>query len=58
MGLLGHEIRRKTTIEKKLLCLNKNIKYINSLPRNTQKEKKIIYEAWFNCLNIIGKIFY
>ena len=40
MGLLGHEIRRTTVIEKKLNLLHESILNINKIPENNINEKQ------------------
>ena len=55
MGLLGKEIRRRTTIEKKLALLKDNIKNIGELPDEDDEQKNIKADAWFKCLNLLGR---
>ena len=57
-GLLGHEIKRNTHVEKKNELFNKIVESIDNLPSKTVDDKKKITEEWFNGLNLFGRNFY
>ena len=53
-GLLGAEIRRNLKIVNLINIMNSKSEEIERMPKNTQSEKKLVEDAWFNYIKELG----
>ena len=53
-GLLDAEIRRNLKIVNLINIMNSKSEEIERMPKNTQSEKKLVEDAWFNYIKELG----